>query len=139
MKDKDNKIKELKADEAEDILKKRTELSILYDFYGPLLKDFQREIFELYIMEDYGFSEIAKELNKSRQAVYDTIKRVSEYLVEYEKKLGLVERFDNEKKIIDKTRDIIFELDESNFSDSKARILELIERLDSQSFGLVWI
>ncbi|MCR5586014.1 MAG: YlxM family DNA-binding protein [Lachnospiraceae bacterium] len=131
MKDKDNKIKELKADEAEDILKKRTELSILYDFYGPLLKDFQREIFELYIMEDYGFSEIAKELNKSRQAVYDTIKRVSEYLVEYEKKLGLVERFDNEKKIIDKTRDIIFELDESNFSDSKARILELIERLDS--------
>ena len=31
----------------------RVELSMLYDFYGALLKENQREMFEAYIQDDY--------------------------------------------------------------------------------------
>ncbi|MCR5624098.1 MAG: hypothetical protein K6G11_02530 [Lachnospiraceae bacterium] len=83
-----------------DILEKRIYLSILYDFYGPLLKDEYKEIFELYVMEDYGISEIAKLKDKSRQAVFETIKRVSVKLEKYEEKLCLYKRFEEEKQVI---------------------------------------
>ena len=40
-------------------LEQRLELSLLYDFYGALLKENQQRMFEAYILEDYNFSEIA--------------------------------------------------------------------------------
>lgn len=40
-------------------IEERVELSILYDFYGALLKDNQRRMFEASILDDYNLSEIA--------------------------------------------------------------------------------
>ncbi len=76
------------------------ELSLLYDFYGALLKDHQREIFEDYILNDLSLSEIASQQEISRQGVYDIIKRCSKQLMEYERKLCLIEKFNNTKKCI---------------------------------------
>lgn len=73
------------------------ELSLLYDFYGALLKEHQREIYEDYILNDFSLSEIASEQEISRQGVYDIIKRCSKQLIDYEDKLRLIEKFNNTK------------------------------------------
>ena len=49
--------------------------SLLYDFYGELLTDNQKEIYEQFILEDLSLGEIAKERGISRQGVHDTIRR----------------------------------------------------------------
>ncbi len=67
--------------------------SWLYDFYGDLLTDHQKEIYEAYVMENLSLAEIAQEYEISRQSVFDLIKRVDNTLNEYEEKLHLVERF----------------------------------------------
>lgn len=78
-------------------------LSILYDFYGELLSDHKRQIFEDYVLNDLSLSEIAIEQKISRQGVYDIVKRCTQELKEYELKLSLVSRF---KSIKDKLSEI---------------------------------
>lgn len=69
------------------------ELSNLYDFYGALLKENHRRVFEDYVWNNYSLSEIAVEQQITRQGVYDIIRRCRTRLREYEEKLGLVEKF----------------------------------------------
>ena len=78
-------------------IEERVELSMLYDFYGALLKENQQRMFEACILDDYGYTEIAEDEGISRQGVYDAIKRASKQLREYEQKLGLVARFQRHK------------------------------------------
>lgn len=73
-------------------------LSYLYDFYGPLLKERHREIFEAYVLNDLSLGEIAGEYGITRQGVYDIVKRCSGRLEGYEEKLRLFERFQMAKK-----------------------------------------
>lgn len=77
-------------------------ITMLYDFYGELLTDKQKEIFELYHLNDYSLYEISSELNISRQAVLDSIKRTEKSLLHYEEKLSLIEKYLNQQKIVDK-------------------------------------
>ena len=70
-----------------------TQASLLYDFYGQLLSKRQNEVMELYHEENLSLSEIAAEFNISRQGVHDALKNAEKALVEYEAKLGLVEKF----------------------------------------------
>ncbi len=67
--------------------------SLLYDFYGDLLTEHQKSIYEAYVLEDLSLGEIAQANGISRQAVHDIIKRCNHILSEYEEKLGLVEKF----------------------------------------------
>lgn len=67
--------------------------SILYDYYGNLLKDNQATIIELYYNLDYSLSEIAEEVNISRQGVYDALKRAEKSLLEYEDKIRLHSKY----------------------------------------------
>lgn len=72
---------------------KMIEQGMLYDFYGELLTEHQRKIYEDAVFNDLSLSEIAEEQGISRQGVYDLLKRCDKILVEYENKLHLVERF----------------------------------------------
>ena len=65
----------------------------LYDFYGELLTDHQRSVYEMSINEDLSLSEIADSLSISRQAVHDIIKRCDKLLEDYESRLHLVDKF----------------------------------------------
>ncbi len=85
------------AQSIEKRLEERVYLSMLYDFYGALLKENNRRIFEAYIQEDYSISEIAEEMEISRQAVHDAVKRITKQLKGYEEKLGLLERFEQQR------------------------------------------
>lgn len=69
------------------------EQALLYDFYGKLLTEHQKEIYEQFISEDLSLSEIAETAGISRQGVHDLIKRCNKILEGYEEKLHLVEKF----------------------------------------------
>lgn len=67
--------------------------TLLFDFYGPLLTEKQQRVINLYYENDFSFTEIAEQLNISRQAVYDLLKRAVALLEEYEERLHLVKKF----------------------------------------------
>ena len=71
----------------------RYEQAMLYDFYGELLTEHQKEIYELFVLDDYSLGEIAQEKGISRQGVHDLIKRCNKTLEGYEEKLHLVQKF----------------------------------------------
>ncbi len=73
------------------------EIGFLFDFYGKTLTEKQREIIDLYYFKDLSLAEIGENLNISRQAVYDNLKRGERQLRQMEEQLGLVERFLAEK------------------------------------------
>lgn len=70
-------------------LEKKDYYNILYGYYGILLTNKQQSIFESYYEQDFSLSEIAENLNVSRNAVWDTLKKVIDKLEEYETKLRL--------------------------------------------------
>ncbi|KKM11870.1 hypothetical protein SY88_06730 [Clostridiales bacterium PH28_bin88] len=75
------------------MVSKMTRMGWLYDFYGPLLTERQRELLELYYHHDLSLGEIAEQYAVSRQAVYDTLRRTERLLEDYESRLGLMAKF----------------------------------------------
>lgn len=74
-------------------MEKIVEQGILYDFYGELLTEHQRKIYEDAVYHDMSLSEIAEMQGISRQGVHDLIRRCDRILEDYEEKLHLVKRF----------------------------------------------
>jgi len=84
--------------------------TMLYDFYGELLTDKQRDVFEKHFLEDLSLNEIGFEKGTTRQAVMDTIKRSEKLLLKYEKKLHLVDKFILRKNRVEKIQNKLDEL-----------------------------
>lgn len=76
----------------ESSLEKKQRVNLLMDCYEELLTDKQREYLSLYYEEDLSLTEIAEDLDVSRNAVYDNLRRAVVSLEEYEKKLHLLEK-----------------------------------------------
>jgi len=68
------------------------EIVLLYDYYGDLLTDRQRECFELRYDQDLSLGEIAAELGISRQGVHENLSRAESLLRNMEAKTGCVSR-----------------------------------------------
>lgn len=83
------------------MLEKISHMVLLKDFYGPLLTEKQQNVLHMYYEDDWSLSEIADNMNTSRQAVYDLLKRAENLLEEYEKKLGLAEKFQQARSRLD--------------------------------------
>lgn len=73
-------------------MEKIVEQGLLYDYYGELLTEHQKKIYEDAVYQDLSLSEIAEEAGISRQGVHDLIKRCDKILKEYEDKLHLLEK-----------------------------------------------
>ena len=71
----------------------RVMLTMLLDFYGPLLTEHRQELMRLYCEEDLTQQEIAVQLEITRQGVSDGILKSKQKLEAYESKLGLVARY----------------------------------------------
>jgi len=67
--------------------------SMLFDFYGDLLTDKQRDYFDLYHNEDLSLSEIAESAGISKQGVYDIVTRAEKTLIEIENKTGIIKKW----------------------------------------------
>lgn len=74
--------------------------TLLFDFYGELLTDRQREYFDLHYNEDLSLSEIAENEGISRQGVWDIIRRAEGVLRDTEEKTGLVRRFSDLRRAV---------------------------------------
>ena len=68
-------------------------MAMLFDFYGDLLTDRQKEFYDLYYNEDLSLSEIAENYGISRQGVRDVIVRAEAAMDEIEEKTHLIRRF----------------------------------------------
>ena len=69
------------------------EMCLLFDFYGDILTEKQRELFDLYYNEDLSLSEISEHAGITRQGVRDGVVRAEHTLRDMEEKLGLVRRY----------------------------------------------
>ena len=101
-------------------------LSYLYDFYGPLLKEKQRQIFENYVLDDYSLSEIAGEYGMTR---HDIVKRSSEKLEEYESKLKLYRRFRGARERLEKVEELVGDENLQNAEKIRSLTHEVYEML----------
>ena len=61
-------------------MEKFVEQTFLFDFYGELLTERQRQVYTSVVFEDYSLSEVAEELGISRQGVHDMIRRCNRTL-----------------------------------------------------------
>ena len=98
------------------------EQALLYDFYGELLTDHQKEVYEQFVLEDLSLSEIAESAGISRQGVHDLVKRCNKLLEGYEAKLHLVEKFLSVKQKVQ-------EINELLDSESEDEVIQNIRRI----------
>lgn len=87
-------------------MEKDIRISLLFDFYGPVLSEKIRKAVEFYHNDDLSLSEIAEEMGITRQGVRDLVKRGEQRLLEYEEQLRLFERFNNVKNGIEDIKKI---------------------------------
>lgn len=106
--------------------------NMLYDFYGELLTDHQKKIYEAAVFEDMSLSEIGAEFGISRQGVHDLLKRCDKILRDYEDKLHLLQRFEDSKKMTSQIHELSLEAKEAkDLEQCMSKILE-IEKLSVQ-------
>ncbi|HEY8875396.1 MAG TPA: putative DNA-binding protein [Desulfosporosinus sp.] len=97
-------------------MEKLAKIALLADFYGPLLTEKQRNVWDLHYQQDLSLAEIAEVEHISRQAIHDLIKRTERILAEYEEKLGLVQRFWAERAKLAEVKNLSLGLSEQDFT-----------------------
>ena len=113
---------------------KNMEIALLFDFYGDMLTDKQRDVVELYYNDDLSLAEIAENEGITRQGVRDSIKRAESQLLEMEERLGLARRFREMRAGLDSIRDAAREIQELNSRFGYSReIQERAERIEKLS------
>ena len=114
---------------------KTLRMSLLYDFFGDLLTEKQKEYFNLHYDEDLSLSEIAETAGISRQGVRDIIVRAENQLMEMEEKTGIVRRFSemqHDFSALEKAADAVLRADDLDAAKEAARrILAELEHLRS--------
>lgn len=78
--------------------------TMLFDFYGELLTEKQREYYDLHYNQDLSLAEIAASSGISRQGVWDNIRRADAALRDAESRLGLVQRFAAQRTAVPRWR-----------------------------------
>ena len=76
------------------------ELALLFDHYGGMLTDKQRECFQLRYEQDLSLGEIAESMGVSRQAVNDSLTRTEALLRRMEENIGSVKRHKNTREAL---------------------------------------
>ena len=106
-------------------------MTMLFDFYGELLTDRQKEFYDLYYNDDLSLAEIAENYDITRQGVRDIIVRAERTLLDIEEKTGLIRRFHETREATAQIRTLCQELDALNRSSLRDEALGgLCRRLD---------
>ena len=114
---------------------KTLQMTMLFDFFGDLLTEKQREYFDLYHNEDLSLSEIAEKAGITRQGVHDIITRAEKTLTETEQKTGVVQRWLDTQTQLQKAGAMARELlQQPGVSDETKKIAQkLVNTLESIS------
>lgn len=107
------------------------EQTMLFDFYGELLTEHQRRIYEDVVHNDMSLGEIAEEQGISRQGVHDLVRRCDRILQGYENKLHLVERFARAKETVSRIEQLTADggADDGQAEEKLAQIQRLSQKL----------
>ena len=101
------------------------EMTLLFDYYGSMLTDKQRECFDMRYNQDLSLGEIGEILGVSRQAVNDTLNRTEALLRRMEENIGCVKR----DRLIRKSMQEILDAAAAVDASSDPAVLELVQRI----------
>ena len=107
-------------------------MTILFDFYGELLTDKQREYFDLYHNEDLSLSEIAEKAGITRHGVYDVVNRAEKTLLKTEEKTGIIKKWMDSRVELDKAIKLAHEIQQKSndkTSDLAEILIKILNRL----------
>ena len=76
-------------------------MTMLFDFYGEILTERQKEFFDLYYNEDLSLGEIAENSGITRQGVWDGLKKAEAILRDAEARLNLYENYRKRQNEVD--------------------------------------
>lgn len=107
-------------------MEKIVKVAELYDIYGPLLNEKQRDVINCYYNEDLSLQEIAENNNKSKQAISDMMTRTVDKLFEFEDELSLLEKKDELKDALTSIREL---MENSKNKEAIEKITKTIERI----------
>lgn len=105
------------------------ELNMLFDYYGELLSDKQRETFKLYYLYDCSLNEIAETLSISKQGVSINLNRAEENLINFESILKLLKTDRENKTVLKKVNSEINKVKSLTHDDEILKSLHNIEDL----------
>ena len=90
------------------------ELVLLFDYYGSMLTDKQRDCFDMRYNQDLSLGEIGEVLGVSRQAVNDNLSRTEALLRRMEENIGCVKRYKLAREALSEIRKAATVLDASS-------------------------
>ena len=105
------------------------ELNMLFDYYGELLSEKQRETFKLYYLYDCSLNEIAETLSISKQGVSINLKRAEENLINFESILKLFKTDRENKMVLENVKSEIDKVKSLTHDDEILNALHKIEDL----------
>lgn len=110
-------------------------LTLLYDFYGELLTEKQKQVYEMHYQNDLSLSEIAGELSISRQAVRDQLVRTGKILQGYEDTLHLISRFEEQRRAVEEMKAIMEAMEREPLS---GELAEAVSRMKKIAEGIIF-
>ena len=108
------------------------EMALLFDTYGGMLTDKQRECFDMRYNQDLSLGEIAEMMGVSRQAVNDNLKKTEALLRRMEENIGSVKRDIEIRNAVEEILSAATVLDASSdpaVSDAAKRIIAAAQSL----------
>lgn len=103
--------------------------SLLYDFYGELLTEHQREVYEEVVQNDLSYSEAAEAFGVSRQGIHELVKRCNRILEDYESKLHLVGRFLQIRSSVQEIQELSSQYEAIEKEELARRVRSISERI----------
>ena len=107
-------------------MEKIVKVAQLFDIYGSLLNEKQKDVINCYYNEDLSLQEIADNNNKSKQAISEMITRSVDKLFEFEDELSLLKKKEELKDALTSIREL---MENSKNKEAIEKITETIERI----------
>ena len=108
------------------------EKALLFDFYGELLTDNQKEVYGEHIQNDLSVTEIADLRGISRQGAHDMVRRCEKILSDYENRLHLVDHFLRVKIMVGMIHQYAEEISVCEDKDSMQKRIAEIKSISSE-------
>ncbi|MEE0111647.1 MAG: YlxM family DNA-binding protein [Oscillospiraceae bacterium] len=108
------------------------EMTLLFDYYGGMLTQKQRDCFDMRYNQDLSLGEIGEALGVSRQAVCDNLSRTEALLRRMEENIGCVKRDMVIRRAVQEILDAAAVLDTS----SDPAVLALAQRITAAAHTL---
>ena len=110
-------------------MNKDINMAMLFDVYGSILSDFQRSCLDMHYNQDFSLSEISDNVGKTRQGVYDSIKRSEQTLENLEKKLGFLKKINDLKEKIGMIKNLTCNIPDISDSESTKEKIKEIKKI----------